>query len=160
MAWEDRYGGIWLRPNQSGGRACRAPLNSSIRPLTMSESQPEAMIAKLSDSGLVKLAAQPGLSTRVAAAVALEQAKRSISPADLESYRAQVLEEYAGAKEAMLRKSLFSAPFYVASGVGILLFGAMTRSVVCVILGLILVLAGRVTASSAKAKMAALRLNR
>ena len=126
----------------------------------MSQSQPEVMIAKLSDSELLKLAAQPGLSSGVAAAVALEQAKRAISPADLESYQAQALKEYAKAKEAIFRKRLLGAPYYITSGVGILLFGAVTRSFMCAILGLTLILAGRVMASSAKAKMTALRLNR
>lgn len=78
----------------------------------MNKSQPETMVAKLSDAGLLKLAAQPGLSARVAAAVALEQARRGISPGDLESYQAQAFKEYAGAKEAILRKALSSAPYY------------------------------------------------
>lgn len=126
----------------------------------MSKSQPEAMVEKLSDSGLSKLAAQPGLSVQLAAAVALEQAKRGLSPAEVENYRAQVLREYAGARKAILQKNLFAEPFYIASGIGLLLMGALTRSIGCAILGVIAIVAGRVMASSARAKIAALPLDR
>lgn len=143
----------------------------------MSKSQPELQFWKLSDGELAKLASQPGLAPDLLAAALLEQAMRRTTPTELESYRAQALKEYAGLRASRRDRSLrgsrirlwqargFSAFGLAAVAVGLLslLTGpkyAIAQSIVSVIFGAGMLVAGLVLASSAKAELAAFGRNR